>query len=275
MSSFLAKIACLGFGFVVAQPVLAQEKITKTFGEKLEERRISEYADPGRSLFGRSVDLTIEYDHSASDFNGGFFASESRANSLGMSMAGGITSRLGYSFSVDRSNTRERDPFSTSLLGKQMGSSGGVGIAYSILPESARWPSMSASLNYSQQRSSGSKFNASGAGIRFSKNLESSAIFGGISMSRPVDNDLALPVSISWSGDFGVALVVNHRFSISGSVNVGKSRNTSTALGLGAGINYALGENLVVSGRVGTNLTGISSNSSLGVSLTRTFGGKL
>lgn len=254
-------------------------KPTPTFGEKLEERRISEFADRSRNVFGRSVDFTIDYAHSANDTISDFSPVSSRSNSLGISMAGGLSDRVGYSLSMNRANTRLHEGQSSfgssnALLGKQMNSSGSAGLSYSILPETAKWPSLSGSVSVGRQLSQGEHALSKGMGFRFSRNLESSALFGGVSMNWVGDTEVS-PSSKGWSADLGVALVVNHRLSISGTVNVSKGNQSVTQLGVGGGVNYGIDEDLILSGGLGTNLTGSSNSPTLSISLTQTLGSKL
>lgn len=262
--------------WVLSIPVHAQEQSNSsdTFGQKLEQRRISDYADKSRPFFDRGVNLTVELDHSARDQPYAGASIDQRNNSGSVTVSGTVADFLSLSLATglgaQKTYLDQSDGSKPSELGAQHSSFSSLSGAVPLLRETAEYPQVSLSGQIGHLRQAGYDFNTFGLGLRFTRDLESSALYGGLAMSRTLNGPVSSPNSMT--ADIGVALVVNHRFSLSGGVAVTQSPGLLSAVSGAFGMIYAIYPTVIVNSGVSVPLTGSSNGVGLSVALTSTFG---
>ncbi|NJM32433.1 MAG: hypothetical protein HC848_05630 [Limnobacter sp.] len=264
-----------GYAQQTQPPELGAANPQQTFGEQLEQRRISDYADPQRSFFDRGVNLTIDTSVSSSDDNVNLFPVSSRSTGAAVSVDASVSNRLSLSLSTSLSNSRTyvdgvASTTPPQLVDKSRTTATTVGGSFLLLPQSASWPLLTLNTSLGQVSQSSLDYTSFSTGVRFSRDLESSALYGGISVTRDFLD--TTPDINTVDGDLGVALVVNHRFSISGGVGVSRQQARLTQYSASVGVNYAIDSNLIASTSLRVPLSGLENGATLRFSLTSSFG---
>lgn len=247
---------------VKIQPTQAtNEAQSDDFGQRLNERKISEYASFDRALFGRSFDVGYGFNYLTQDT----LFSRTRSHNNTFSISTGLSERIGISASAGTSKTMNY-LFGESA-GDSTGRSGSLELNGLLMTESAELPRLVAGLGLGRSTRDDIDTNTQDISLSTSRTLESASLFTSLSVSRSAEKNG--PVTYSRSLSASYFLVINHRLTAGVGYSLAKGNGDLAVPGYFTSVVYRPVKHWVVNFTAGQSLGEVADNN-LGVNLVYT-----
>lgn len=238
------------------------EPETDNFQQRLNERKISEYASFDRALFGRSFDIGYGFNYLSRD---SVFA-RIRTHTNTASISTGLSDRIGISASA--STTKTMNYFFGESAGNLSGRTGSLGLNGLLMPESVMFPRLVAGLNFGRSTEDNIGTNTQDISLSTSRTLESASLFTSLAVSRSANSDGATTYSRSVSAAY--FLVVNHRLTAGLGYSLAKGNGDLAVPGYFTSVVYRPMKQWVVNFNAGQTMGEVTDNN-LGVNLVYTL----
>lgn len=234
------------------------------FKNRLQQRRISEYASFDKALFNRAFDVGLGFSYGSSDE---MFAQRTAASNVFVST--GINAKLGLNISLDSARIKSYDQIDATpqFLGQERLNQQSLGLNVLLLPESVNFPQLVFAATGGRGKQ-GIRRNSRSYSLSTSRTLESASLFTSFDFSKTKSEVGSDSFQRSLSASY--FLTINHRLAAGLGYSISKPSEGLSVPSASASLVYRAWPDWVL--RFSAQQSdGAISERTFGVDVTRTF----